>query len=86
MEIQSILAFELPDPDQDLFVQHPGRGATQFPRFSELSTEIRLMIWRAAFRGPKLIPLIAQWYARSPTYRPPHPITLHVSRETGLRH
>jgi hypothetical protein len=80
--IQSVLAFELPDPDQDLFVQHPGRGATQFPRFSELPTEIRLMIWRAAFRGPKLIPLIAQWYTRSLTYRPPHPITLHVSRES----
>lgn len=78
------LLFELPDRDQDLFVQHPGRGATEFTRFPELPVEIRLMIWRAAFRGPKLVPLISQWYSHLPTYRPPHPSILHVSRESRL--
>jgi hypothetical protein len=78
------LLLELPDRDQDLFVQHPGRGATEFTRFPELPVEIRLMIWRGAFRGPKLVPLISQWSSHLPTYRPPHPSILCVSRESRL--
>ena len=38
------LLFELPDRNQDLFVQHPGRGVTEFTRFPELPVEIRLII------------------------------------------
>jgi len=88
-ETLSLLTLELRDPDQDLFVQHPGQAATEFPRFSKLPTEICLMIWRAAFRGPKLIRLTPQCSTDTPTYRPPHPSTLHVSKESRaetLRH
>jgi hypothetical protein len=75
------LTFELPDRDQDLYL---GRSATEFTCFPQLPIELRLMIWRAAFRGPKLVPLISQWYSHSTTYRPQHPSTLHVSRESRL--
>lgn len=76
-----LLTYELPDCNQDLYL---GQGATEFTWFPQLPIKIRLIIWRAAFRGPKLVPLISQWYSYSPTYRPPHPSTLYVSRESRL--
>jgi hypothetical protein len=44
----ALLSFELPDPDQELFIQL-GNGLSVFTLFQKLPLEVRLKVWRSAF-------------------------------------
>ena len=44
----ALLSFELPNPDQELFIQL-GNSLSEFTLFQKLPLEVRLKVWRSAF-------------------------------------
>lgn len=85
----SILENELPDPNEDLFVNFDSSNSlTQFTPFPNLPKEIRLKIFRFIFPAPRNIPLYHAMYGEwqfnegARWYRYSMPVTLYLNRES----
>ncbi|TVY64200.1 hypothetical protein LSUE1_G010014 [Lachnellula suecica] len=67
--ILAVLTFDLPDPEEELFVQH-NNDLTTFTCFQRLAIELRLQIWRETFPNARHLPLYETNYDHFDTFRP----------------
>ena len=74
-----ILLFELPDPNQHLFIQIL---LTAFILFPQLPLEIRLMIWRESFPGPRRIDIKLGQFPRQTSGLCRPVISLKINQES----
>ena len=88
-EMRDIFDYELPDPYRILFLQSYDTPNT-FTCFPKITLELRLMVWRFAFRTPASVEVNPSYrhfnLFASPARLPPKelPITLRINRESRM--
>ena len=88
LEVLALLLHELPDPEQDLFLQH-SNGPQEFTFFPKLPLEIRLSVWRSAFPAPRhvnlspfLVKPSGRLFSQDSRRQTGLPITLRINHES----